>query len=39
MKAGNRDFCHPLLRILNILPFYSQYTFLIPIFVGKNMDI
>jgi hypothetical protein len=39
MKAGNRDSCHPLFRILNILPFYSQYIFSTSIFVIKNMDV
>jgi hypothetical protein len=26
MKARNKDSCRPLFRLLNILPFYSQYT-------------
>jgi hypothetical protein len=38
MKVGNRDCCHPLFKAFNILPFYSQYIFLISIFVVKNMD-
>jgi hypothetical protein len=36
MKARNKD---PLFRLLNILPFYSQYILSISIFVVKNMDI
>jgi hypothetical protein len=39
MKARNKDSCHPLFRLLNILPFYSQYILSISIFVVKNMDI
>jgi hypothetical protein len=39
MKAGNRDSCLPLFRIVNILPFYSQYIFSTSIFVVKNMDM
>jgi hypothetical protein len=39
MKVGNRDSCSLLLRVLNILPFYSQYIFSITIFVVKIMDI
>jgi hypothetical protein len=38
MKVGNRDSCCPLLKALNILPFYSQYIFSISILVVKNMD-
>jgi hypothetical protein len=29
---------NPLFKVLNILPFYSQYIFSISIFVVKNMD-
>jgi hypothetical protein len=39
MKAGKRDSCPSLFRVLNILPFYSQIIFLLFIFVAKNMDI
>jgi hypothetical protein len=39
MKARNKDSCRPLFRLLNILPFYSQYILSISIFVVKNMDI
>jgi hypothetical protein len=39
MKVGNRDPCHSLFRVLNILPFYSWYIFSVSIFVVKNMDI
>jgi hypothetical protein len=38
MKAGNRGTCRPLFKALNILPFYSQYIFLILVIVVKNMD-
>jgi hypothetical protein len=37
-KARNKDSC-PLFRLLNILPFYSQYILCISILVAKNMDI
>jgi hypothetical protein len=33
-----KDSCHPLFRLLNILPFYSQYILSISIFVVKNTD-
>jgi hypothetical protein len=39
MKARNRDSCHPLFRLLNILLFYSQYIFSMSMFVVKNMDM
>jgi hypothetical protein len=39
MKARNRDSCCPLFRVLNILPFSSQYIFSLSMFVVKNMDI
>jgi hypothetical protein len=39
MKARNTDSCRPLFRLLNILPFYSQYIFSISMFVVKNRDI
>jgi hypothetical protein len=39
MKARNKDSCHPLFRLLNILPFYSQYILSICIFVVTNWDI
>jgi hypothetical protein len=39
MKARNKDSCHPLFRLLNILPFYSQYIFSISIFAVKNTNI
>jgi hypothetical protein len=38
MKARNTDSCSPLFRLLNILPFYSQYIFSISMFVVKNRD-
>jgi hypothetical protein len=39
MKARNKDSCRPLFRLLNILPFYSQYILSISIFVVTNWDI
>jgi hypothetical protein len=39
MKARNKDSCCPLFRLLNILPYYSQYIFSVSIFVVKNTDI
>jgi hypothetical protein len=38
MKAGNGDTSRPLFKVLNILPFYSQYIFSISVFIVKNMD-
>jgi hypothetical protein len=38
MKARNRGSCHPFFRLLDILPFYSQYIFLVSMIVAKNMD-
>jgi hypothetical protein len=39
MKARNKDSCRPLFRLLNILPFYSQYILSMSIFVVTNWDI
>jgi hypothetical protein len=39
MKAKNKDSCRPLFRLLNILPFYSQYILSITIFLVMNWDI
>jgi hypothetical protein len=36
MEVGNRDFSRPLLKALNILPFYSQYLFVVE--NVENMD-
>jgi hypothetical protein len=38
MKADNRDTCKQLFKALNILPFYSQYIFLISVFIVKNIN-
>jgi hypothetical protein len=38
-KAGNRDYFRLLFKVLNVLPFYSQYVYSKYIFVVKNMDI
>jgi hypothetical protein len=43
MKARNRDSCHHLFMLLNILPFYSQYIYIyifsVPMFVVKDMNM
>jgi hypothetical protein len=39
MKARNADSCCRFFRLLNILPFYSQFIFSISTFVVKNTDI
>jgi hypothetical protein len=39
MKARNKDSCRPLFRLVNTLPFYSQYILSISIFVVMNWDI
>jgi hypothetical protein len=39
VKAGNKEFCRPLFRQLNILPLHSQYTFSLLLFIVKNLDI
>jgi hypothetical protein len=39
MNANNRDSCHQLFKILNILPLKSQYIFSLLLFVVKNRDL
>jgi hypothetical protein len=39
MKARTKTLYHPLFRQLNILPFHSEYTFSLSMFVVKNLDI
>jgi hypothetical protein len=38
MNAWSRDSICPLFKKLNILPFYSQYIFLLSTFVVMNTD-
>jgi hypothetical protein len=38
MNAVNRISCHELLKKLNILPLYSQYTLSLLLCVVKNTD-
>jgi hypothetical protein len=38
-NSGNRDSCRNLFKKLNILPFYSQYIFLLLIFVIDNISL
>jgi hypothetical protein len=39
MKARNTDSCRPFFRLLNILPFHSQFIFSVSLFDVKNTDI
>jgi len=39
MNAGNRESCHELFKILNILPLYSQYILSLLLFVVKNINM
>jgi len=38
-NSGNKDSCRDLFKKLNILPFQSQYTFSLLMFVVKNKGI
>jgi hypothetical protein len=38
-NAGTRDSCRDLFKKLQILPFYSQYIYSLPMFVVKNRNL
>jgi hypothetical protein len=38
-NSGIRDSCQELFKKLQILPFYSQYIYSLPMFVVKNRDL